>query len=458
MKVLVCGAGQVGYGIAEQLSAEGNDVTMIDVRPDLVQKVNDTLDARAYVGNGAHPDVLERAGARDCDMIIAVTLHDEINMVAAQVAGTLFDVPTKIARVRSQTYLSKEWSKLFTRGGMGIDVIISPEREVGEMVLRRLSLPGAFDTVSFVDGVVTSIGLTCDSDCPVLDTPLRQLSELFPDLPAIVVAIQRKGEIIIPHSDDQIVEGDDVYVVTPSNQVARTLSIFGQTEAPTRRVVIAGGGNVGLYVARELERRHSGVRVKMIEASRARAIEIADHLERTVVLHGNALSEAILREAEITSADTIVALTNDDQVNILACALAKQLGAARSLCLVNSSGYASVIRSFDIDSEINPRVVTVSRILQHVRRGRILSVHSVANGDGELMEAEALETAPIIGKALKDLPQLEGVRVGAIVRGGKVIIPDGDTQIQVKDHVVLFATADSVRDVEQLFRVSIEFF
>jgi trk system potassium uptake protein TrkA len=231
--------------------------------------------------------------------------------------------------------------------------------------------------------------------------------------------------------------------------VARTLSIFGQAEAPTRRVVIAGGGNVGLYVARELERRHSGVRVKMIEASRARAIEIADSLERTVVLHGNALSEELLREAEITSADTIVALTNDDQVNILACALAKQLGAARSLCLVNSTGYASVI---------NPRVVTVSRILQHVRRGRILAVHTVSNGAGELMEAEALETAPIIGKALKDMPQLEGVRVGAIVRGGKVLIPDGETRIQVKDHVILFAAADSVRDVEQLFRVSIEFF
>ncbi len=458
MKVLVCGAGQVGYGIAEQLSTEGNDVTMIDVRADLVQKVNDTLEARAFVGNGAHPDVLERAGARDCDMIIAVTLHDEVNMVAAQIAGTIFDVPTKIARVRSQTYLDKQWAKLFSRGGMGIDVIISPEREVGEMVLRRLSLPGAFDTVSFADGAVTSMGLTCDSDCPVLDTPLRQLSELFPDLPAIVVAIQRNGEIIVPHSDDHIAEGDDIYVVSPTGQVARTLGIFGQAEAPTRRVVIAGGGNVGVYVARELERRHSGVRVKVIEASRARAIEIADHLERTVVLHGNALSEELLREAEITSADTIVALTNDDQVNILCCALAKQLGAARSLCLVNSSGYASVIRSFDIDSEINPRVVTVSRILQHVRRGRILAVHSVTGGAGELMEAEALETAPIIGKALKDLPQLDGVRVGAIVRGGKVIIPDGDTQIQVKDRVILFATADNVRDVEQLFRVSIEFF
>lgn len=457
MKVLICGAGQVGFGIAERLSREGNDVTLVDLRADLVQKVNDTLDARAYVGNGAHPDVLEKAGARDCDMIIAVTLHDEINMVAAQVAGTLFDVPTRIARIRSQSYLNKEWAKLFSRSAMGIDVIISPEVEVGEMVLRRLSLPGAFDTVSFADGAITSIGLTCDADCPVLDTPLRQLSELFPDLPAVVVGIQRQGQLIIPHSDDQISEGDDVYVVTPTNQVARTLGIFGQAEVPTRRVVIAGGGQIGLYVARELERRNSAIRVKVIEGSRARAVEIADYLQRTVVLHGNALSEEMLREAEIATADTIVALTNDDQVNILTSALAKQLGAQRSLCLVNSTGYSNLVRSFDIDSEINPRVITVSRILQHVRRGRIRAVHSVGNGGGELMEAEALETAPIIGKALKDLP-LDGVRIGAIFRGGKVIIPDGETQVQVKDRAIIFSSAESVREVEQLFRVSIDFF
>ncbi len=457
MKVLICGAGQVGFGIAERLSREGNDVTLVDLRADLVQKVNDTLEARAYIGNGAHPDVLERAGARECDMIIAVTLHDEINMVAAQVAGTLFDVPTRIARVRSQTYLNKEWAKLFSRNAMGIDVIISPEIEVGEMVLRRLSLPGAFDTVSFADGAITSIGLTCDADCPVLDTPLRQLSELFPDLPAVVVGIQRQGQLIIPHSDDQIVEGDDVYVVTPTGQVARTLGIFGQTEVPTRRIVIAGGGQIGLYVARELERRNSAIRVKVIESSRARAVEIADHLQRTVVLHGNALSEELLREAEISTADTIVALTNDDQVNILTSALAKQLGAQRSLCLVNSTGYSNLVRSFEIDSEINPRVITVSRILQHVRRGRIRAVHSVGNGGGELMEAEALETAPIIGKALKDLP-LDGLRIGAIYRNGKVIVPDGDTQLQVKDRAIIFSTAESVREVEQLFRVSIDFF
>lgn len=458
MKVIICGAGQVGFGIAERLTAEGIDVSMIDTRPDLVQRVNDMLDARAYVGNGAHPDTLEKAGARDCDMLIAVTLHDEINMMAAQVAGTLFDVPTKIARVRAQTYLKKEWGKLFNRSNMSIDYIISPEIEVGEMVLRRLAMPGAFDTVSFADGRIMGVGITCGPECPMIDTPLRQLSELFPDLPAVVVAVQRQGRLLVPHGEDQLFAGDEIYVVTPTEQVARTLKIFGQTDLPTRRIVIAGGGNVGLFVAQELEKRHAGIKVKVIEASRARAVEIADHLERTVVLHGNALTEALLHEAEIASADTIVALTNDDQVNILTSALAKQLGATRSLCLVNSSGYSNLIRSLNIDSEINPRVITVSRILQHVRRGRIRAVHSIGNGTGELMEAEALDTAPIIGKRLRDLPNAEGLRIGAILRGDKVLIPNGMTELQVKDRAILFTTAETVREVEQLFRVSIDFF
>lgn len=458
MKVIICGAGQVGFGIAERLAAEGNDVALIDTRPDLVQRVNDTLDARAFVGNGAHPDTLERAGARDCDMLVAVTLHDEINMMACEVAGVLFDVPTKIARVRAQSYLRKEWSKLFARENIGIDYVISPEIEVGDMVLRRLAIPGAFDTVSFAKGLVSMIGLTCGPNCSVLDTPLRQLSELFPDLPATVVAIQRQGRLMVPHSEDQILLEDDVYIVTPSDQVLRTLKIFGLEEAPTRRIVIAGGGNVGLYVGRELEQRHPGIRTKIVEASRARAVEIAEHLDRTVVLHGNALSEDLLREAEMPNADAIVALTNDDQVNILTCALAKQLGAKRSLCLVNSSGYSNLIRSFEIDSEINPRVITVSRILQHVRRGRIRAVHSIGNGAGEMVEAEALETAPVIGKPLRDLPGGENIRIGAVIRNGEVIIPNGSTQLRPKDRAILFSTSEGVRTVEQMFRVSFEYF
>ncbi|MGB3720130.1 MAG: Trk system potassium transporter TrkA [Proteobacteria bacterium] len=458
MKVIICGAGQVGFGIAERLAAEGNDVSLIDVNPALVERANDVLDVRATVGNGAHPDVLERAGAREADMLIAVTLADEVNMVACQVAHSLFAIPTKIARVRSQSYLAKEYAGLFSRDSMAIDFVISPEIEVGNMVLRRLRLPGAFETLSFADDRVLAVGINCGEDCPVVDTPIRQLSELFPDLPAVIVAIVRRGKLFLPHQNDQLEAGDDVYVVAPADQIARTLKIFGHEEQVARRVVIAGGGNIGLYVARALDNRDQAVRAKLIEANRARAIQIADELDRTVVLHGSALSEELLREAEVHQADTMVALTNDDQVNILASALAKHLGCRRTLCLINSPGYTSMVRSFGIDAQVNPRAITLSRILQFVRRGRIRSVHSIQDGAGELIEAEAIETAPIIGKPLKELAIAEGVRFGAIVRNGQVFAPKGTTELEPKDRAILFVRSDYVRQVEQLFRVSPEYF
>ena len=458
MKVIVCGAGQVGFGIAERLAAEGNDVSLIDIDPALVERANDVLEVRATLGNGAHPDVLERAGARDADMLIAVTQADEVNMVACQVAHSLFDIPTKIARVRAQSYLAKDYAGLFSRSCLAIDLVISPEIEVGDMVLRRLQLPGAFETLSFADGKVLAVGISCGEDCPVVDTPIRQLSELFPDLPAVIVAVVRGGRLFIPHQSDQLEAGDDVYVVAPANQIARTLKIFGHEEQLARRVVIAGGGNIGLYVARALEARDQNIRAKLIEANRNRAETIADELSRTVVLHGSALSEELLREAEVQQADTMVALTNDDQVNILTSALAKHLGCKRSLCLINSAGYASMVRSLGIDAQVNPRIITLSRILQFVRRGRIRSVHSIQNGAGELIEAEAIETAPIIGKSIKQLDMAEGVRFGAIVRNGQVFAPTGATELEPKDRAILFVRSDHVRQVEQLFRVSPEYF
>jgi len=458
MKVIVCGAGQVGFGIAERLAAEGNDVSLIDIDPALVERANDVLEVRATLGNGAHPDVLERAGARDADMLIAVTQADEVNMVACQVAHSLFDIPTKIARVRAQSYLAKDYAGLFSRSCLAIDLVISPEIEVGDMVLRRLQLPGAFETLSFADGKVLAVGISCGEDCPVIDTPIRQLSELFPDLPAVIVAVVRGGRLFIPHQSDQLEAGDDVYVVAPANQIARTLKIFGHEEQLARRVVIAGGGNIGLYVARALEARDQNIRAKLIEANRNRAETIADELSRTVVLHGSALSEELLREAEVQQADTMVALTNDDQVNILTSALAKHLGCKRSLCLINSAGYASMVRSLGIDAQVNPRIITLSRILQFVRRGRIRSVHSIQNGAGELIEAEAIETAPIIGKSIKQLDMAEGVRFGAIVRNGQVFAPTGATELEPKDRAILFVRSDHVRQVEQLFRVSPEYF
>lgn len=458
MKVIICGAGQVGTGIAERLSAEGNDVAIIDSSAALVQRANDVLEVRGILGNAAHPDILEQAGAREADMLIAVTLHDEVNMVACEVAQTLFDIPTKIARIRSQVYLDPQWSKLFARENMAIDYVISPETEVGDAVLRRLEQPGAFESVSFADERVTVLGISCGPECPIIDTPLTQLTDLFPDLPAITVALVRKGRLFIPHGKDQILLGDDAYVITPREQVARTLQIFGHEETQGRRVVIAGGGNIGYYVARRIEETQPNVRVKLIELSRARAMEIAEKLQRTVVLHGSALSEDVLREAEVGLADTIVAVTNDEQANLLASALAKQIGCRSSLCLINSPNYAGMIRSLGIDIQINPRSITTSRVLQHVRRGRIRGVHSILDGAGEVIEAEVIETAPIIGHPLKDLVKSDGLRFGAVLRGGKVLMPNGALELEAHDRVVLFARADAVREAELLFRVSPDYF
>lgn len=458
MKVIICGAGQVGTGIAERLSAEGNDVAIVDTNAALVQRVNDVLELRAIQGNAAHPDVLANAGALDADMLIAVTLHDEVNMVACQVAHTIFDIPTKICRIRAQAYFDPQWSKLFTRESMAIDYVISPEVEVANAVLRRLEQPGAFETVSFADDRIVVLGIACGPECPIIDTPLTQLSDLFPDLPAVTVALVRNGRLFIPHGKDQILLGDDAYVITPREQVARTLQIFGHEETQGRRVVIAGGGNIGLFVARKIEETQPNVRVKVIELSRARAVEIAEKLSHTVVLHGSALSEDVLREAEVGLADTLVAVTNDEQANLLTSALAKQLGCRSSLCLINSPNYAGMIRSLGIDAQINPRTITTSRVLQHVRRGRIRAVHSILNGAGEVLEAEVLETAHILGQPLKELTRTEGLRFGAILRGGKVLMPSGSLELEVKDRVVLFARADAVREVEQLFRVTPDYF
>jgi trk system potassium uptake protein TrkA len=458
MKVIICGAGQVGFGIAERLSAEGNDVSVIDNSPQLIQTISDMLDVRGFVGYGSHPDVLDQVGATDADMIIAVTLHDEVNMVACQVAHSLFDIPTKVARVRAQSYLKEHWRDLFSRENMPIDVIISPEVEVGEMVLRRLALPGAFDVMSFSGGEIAVVGVTCEEDCPVVDTPLAQLTELFPDLRSVVVGIVRDDRIFVPHSSDQMLVGDEVYFVAARDEVERTLSLFGHEEKQASRVIIAGGGNIGLFVARELEARGSRTRAKIIEASRSRAVAIADDLSRTVVLHGSALDEVILREADVEQADTIVALTNDDQVNILSSVMAKRLGCQRALALINNAGYVSILRSLGIDAHVNPRGVTVSKILQHVRRGRIRAVHTVREGQAEVLEAEALDTSPLVGQPLRELSLFDGMRIGAIYREGKVIIPRGDTQINAHDRIVIFALADKVPQVEQMFRVSFEYF
>jgi trk system potassium uptake protein TrkA len=458
LRVIICGAGQVGYGIAERLSAEQNDVSVIDTSSELIRGIRDSLDVRGFVGHGSHPDVLEAAGAQQADMLIAVTLYDEVNMVACQVAHSLFNVPTKIARIRAQSYLQPHYMDLFSRDHLPIDVIISPELEVGEMVLRRIAMPGATDIVGFADNRIAMVAIECMEECPVINTPLSQLTELFPDLPSTVVGVSRAGRLFVPHSGDQLLAGDLAYVVTSKEQVRRTLGLFGHEEQEATRIVVAGGGNIGLYVARAIEKRQGRTKVKIIESGRDRAIAIADELRRTVVLHGSALDQKLLLEADIQEADLMVALTNDDQVNILSSVMAKRMGCRANLALINNPTYHEFTGMLGIDAFVNPRSVTISRILQHVRRGRIRAVHSVQRGAAEIIEAEALETSPLVGPVLRDLDLPEGLRLGAIYRDGQVLKPDGSMKIKPKDRVVMFAMAKSVKQVEQMFRVSLEFF
>ncbi|MEQ8745316.1 Trk system potassium transporter TrkA [Pyruvatibacter sp.] len=458
MKVIICGAGQVGSGIARQLSNEHNDVTVIDNSPALIQQIADSLDVRTVVGYASHPDVLERAGAREADMIIAVTFADEVNMVACQVAHSLFNVPTKIARIRAQSYLRPVWQDLFTRDHMPIDVIISPELEVGRAVMRRLKMPGALEAIPFGDGHITFLGIALEDDCPVVNTPLRQLTDLFPDLTAVVTGIQRGDRLFVPDSGDQMMVGDIAYVVSDTTQTRRVLSLFGHEEKAARRVVIVGAGNIGRHVAQELETEHTKVKVKIIEADKATAVIAADELSRTVVLHGNALDEEVLREAGADSAETLIALTNDDKVNILSSVMAKQLGCGRAIALINNRSYANLMGPMDIDAFVNPRATTVSTVLRHVRRGRIRGVSSVQDGKAEVIEAEALATSTLVGRPLRDADLPNGMRIGAILRGTRVIVPRGDTEVHAGDRVVIFALADEVSHVERMFRVSIEFF
>jgi trk system potassium uptake protein TrkA len=458
MKVIVCGAGQVGFNIARYLAMEGNDVTVIDIEPSLIEKISDTLDVQGIVGFASHPDVLDRADARDTDLIIAVTHSDEVNMVACQVAHSLFDVPTKIARVRQQTYLQPIWAELFTRAHMPIDAIISPEIEVARAAMRRLEIPGAFDAIPLSDSLITLIGVRCGPECPVINTPLRHLTALFPDLHISVVGILRNDRKIVPTPDDQMLPGDEVYFVAETAHLARALAAFGHEEKEARRLIIVGGGNIGLYLAQMLEDRQRGMEVKLIEIDRRRAAYVAQMLPKTLIIHGDALDVDILAEANVKATETIVAVSNDDEVNILSSLLAKRFGCERSVTLINKTTYAPLIGTLGIDAVISPRAITVSTILQHVRRGRVRSVHSLSDGFGEIIEADAMETSTLVGPPLREAKLPDGVIVGALVRDGEVIIPRGDTVVRPHDRVVIFAAAGAVKKVEKMFSVRLEFF
>ena len=458
MKFIICGGGQVGISIARHLAAEDNDVVLIDSSPELIGKIAESLDIKGVVGFGSHPEVLESAGASDADMLIAVTREDEVNMVTCQVARSLFNLPMTMARIRHQSYLDPAWADLFSRENLPIDVIISPEMEIARAISRRLAAPGSFEMIPLVGGKVRVIGVRCGDDCPVINTPLRLLTGLFPDLNIVVISILRQGQRIIPGRDTQMLSGDDVYFVVDVDHVARAMSAFGHEEPEARRIVIVGAGNIGIFLAQALEEQYPAANIKIIDQNRAASERASRTLDRATVIMGDALDPDILAEANIANTETVIVVTNEDEVNVLASLLAKRHGCQRAVTLLNNPVFGPLITNLGIDVVVSPRAITVSTILQHVRRGRIRAAHSLGEGIGEVIEGDALETSPFVGAPLKDIDIPAGVIVGALVRDDEVIIPRGDTEIKPKDRIVLFATTEAVKKVEKMFSVRLEYF
>ena len=377
MRVIICGAGAVGSTIAAQLSAEDNHVTVIDHNEELVRDIGDRMDVSAIVGHASHPEVIQRAGGEDADMLIAVTNADETNMVCCQIAHTLFKIPIKVARLRHQSYRDPHWKELYRLDHMPIDVIISPEIELAEAIIRRLHVPGATDMTPYVDGMLKLISVHCTPNCPVINLPLRMVKQRAgKNMRMSIMGLVNKNKFHLPHDERTLQAGDEVFFLAHSDDVSTAMALFGHEEKEARRVLILGGGNIGLTVAERLQAENSGTRIKMIELFEDRAQYVATELPDVTVLQGSGLSESVLADANINLVETMIAVTNDDKVNVLSSLLAKRLGAQRAITLVNSSSYTPLLDNLGIDVTVNPRETTVSTILQHIRRGKVRGIHA----------------------------------------------------------------------------------
>ncbi len=457
MKILILGAGQVGSTAAFSLAREeANEVTIVDKNPDVLRELQDRLDVRTVVGNASYPDVIERAGGRDADIIIALTNSDAINMVACQIAFTLFRTPTRIARIRARELMSRE--QLFGPDGIPVDVAISPSSLVTNYIEQLIRFPGALQVLDFADGRVRLVATRAGGGGALVGHPLRELSEHIPNVESRVVAIFRGGRGIIPDGDTVVEEDDEVFFIAARKDIRTVLREMRKLDDPVRKVVIAGGGNIGLDLARALEGTNQ---VKIIERDYQRARQISEQLARAVVLHGDSADEELLLEENIDSADVFVAVTNAEEANILSAMLAKRLGARKVMALINKIAYAELVESGTIDVAISPQQITLGTLLAHVRRGDVVKVHSLRRGAAEAIEAVAHGNAResrVVGRLIDEIQLPRGATISAIVRGDEVLMAHHDTQIKADDHVILFiADRRQIDEVERLFEVGASF-
>jgi len=455
MNIIICGAGKVGFSISKQLAAQGHSITVIDQSSELIQKINEAQDVKGIVGTATFPSVLEKAGAEDADMIIAVTRNDETNMVICQVAHSIFKITKKIARIRTQEFLAAKFNKLFGEDNLPIDVIISPEMEVARSLQRRLEAPGTLDNVPFAANKIKVLEIHIDKKCPLVNTELTELTKKFPELNANILGVIREGKFVILKKKDKLKIDDKAFVVISASQIDLTLSAFGHEEKMSKKILIIGGGNIGFNLAKNLENDHEGIRVKIIEKNKERAEFVANELNNTIVINGDGLEEDVLKEANIEEAETILSLTNDDEDNIMLSVLAEKNNPnKKTIALVNKQNYSLLQSSLKIDDLVDPRLTTVSTILKHVHKGTIETVYTLLDGEYEFIEAEVLETSELISKSLKDSNLPKEIRIGAVVRNKKVLIPKSDFKFQKKDLVVFLCKREHLQKIESLFRIS----
>lgn len=457
MKIIILGAGQVGGTLAENLAGEANDITVVDNNPDRLRELQNRLDIRTIQGHGSHPDLLKRAGADDADMLIAVTSNDEINMIACQIAHSLFRVPTKIARVRATIYLRNP--QLFSNDNIPIDVIISPEQVVTNYIERLLEHPGALQVLDFAGGKVQLVAVKAFHGGPLVGQEIAFLRQHMPNVETRVAAIFRRDRPIIPEGSTVIEVDDEVFFIAARNHIRAVMSELRRLEMSYRNIIIAGGGNIGERLAMAIENRYN---VKIIEHNSKRCEHLAQKLSKTIVMQGNASDQDLLLEISIEEADVFLALTNDDEANIMSSMLAKRLGARKVMTLINNPAYVDLVQGGEIDVAISPQLATIGSLLAHVRRGDVVNVHSLRRGAAEAIEAIAhgdARSSRVVGKRIGEIDLPEGTTIGAIVRDDKVFIAHDDVMVEADDHVIMFLIDKRrISDVERLFQVGINFF
>ena len=455
MNIIICGAGRVGYTIAKLLSEQDHSITVIDQSSDDIQKINEDLDVKSIVGKATFPTVLEKANAEEADMIIAVTRSDEINMLICQIAFSVFKISKKIARIRSQEYLDTKFSKVYSIENLPIDVIISPEVEIAKSIQRKLEAPGALDNVPFANNKIRLLEIDVDENCPLVGIKLEDITKNFSKLEANILGVIRNEKFIFLKKKDVMKKQDKAYVIINSSQMQLTLDAFGHNEKISSKFLIIGGGNIGFNLAKNLENTMDAARIKIVEKNKDRAEHIANNLNNSLVINGNGLDEDILKEANIEDAETVLALTNDDEDNLMVSVLVEKFSKdKRTMALINKPNYSLLQNSLKIDDLIDPRMNTVSSILKHVHKGTIETAYTILNGEFEVIEAEIIDSSELINKELKNSNLPDDIRIGAILRNDDIIIPTSKFIFEKKDTVVFLAKRDQLSLVERLFQIS----